>query len=170
MYCFSITQSGCVDGAGGSSDYNTKLDSVHLGVRLGMQRQEFYDYCWDLNKQGKNITQGHHNTSVMHSDSINFKLPVEINFYPQFNEEQYIYILPLRFEYRAWAPWNKEAHADQLLPEVIAYIEKSYDVKMEEKEINGNLVWYHYDNPRLITIYPEDDHYVFVKFKNERYK
>lgn len=162
--------SGCNGKNTSTSEFETALDSVHMGVQLGMERQAFYDYCWDLNKQGKDIKQGHHNTSVMHSDSTNFSYPAEINFYPKFNAENKIYILPVRYEYRSWAPWNKEVHSDKLLPEVIAYMEKSYRVKFEEKTINGKVVWYNFTAPRLITIYAEDDHYVYVKFKNERYK
>lgn len=170
VYLTFFLHTGCKNIGEISKNYDTKLDSVHLGVRLGMERQEFYDYCWDLNKQGQNITQGHHNTSVMHSDSINFTFPTEINFYPQFNESDKVYILPVRYEYRSWAPWNKEAHADKLLPEVISLMQKAYGGTFEQKEINGKEVWFKYDNPRLITIYQEEDRYVFVKFKNERYK
>lgn len=161
---------GCKKGGGMNEESIIKLDSVHMGVRLGMERQEFYDHCWDLNKQGKNITQGHHNTSVLHSDSVNFTYPVDINFYPKFNDENKIYILPVRYEYRSWAPWNKEAHSDKLLPEVVALMEQSYGCKFELKDINGKEVWYNFESPRLVTIYSDDDHFVFVKFKNERYK
>lgn len=161
---------GCKKGNPLGQKYNSQIDSVHMGVQLGMQRQAFYDHCWDLNKQGKDITQGHHNTSVMHSDTVNFTFPTEINFYPEFNKNNQIYILPVRYEYRSWAPWNKEAHSDKLMPEVISLMEKSYNCTFTQKEINGKLVWYNYDNPRLITIYPEDEHYVYVKFKNEQYK
>lgn len=171
IICFtSIYHSGCKNSGEIDINFDTQLDSVHMGVTLGMERQAFYDHCWDLNKQGKNITQGSNNTSVMHSDSINFTYTADINFYPEFNEKNRIYILPVRYEYRAWAPWNKEAHADKLLPEVISLMEKSYGGKFEQKEINGREVWYKFDTPRLITIYHEDDHYVYVKFKNERYK
>ena len=165
-----LIPSGCKQGSGMDKYAITPLDSVHLGVKLGMLRQEFYDHCWDLNKQGKNITQGHHNTSVLHSDSVNFTYPVDINFYPKFNTDNRIYILPVRYEYRSWAPWNQEAHSDKLLPEVVALMEKSYGIKFEPKDINGNEVWYSHEDPRLITIYADDDHFVFVKFKNERYK
>jgi len=170
FYFISIAHSGCNGKSSINGEYNTALDSVHMGVRLGMGRQEFYDHCWELNKQGKNITQGHHNTSVMHPDSINFTYPVEINFYPEFNSENQAYILPVRYEYKSWAPWNKEVHSDKLLPEVISLMEKSYGVSFQQKEIDGKEVWFQYDSPRLITIYADEDHYVFVKFKNERYK
>lgn len=171
IFCvLCYTHSGCKNGGNVNIDFDNRLDSVHMGVRLGMERQAFYDHCWDLNKQGKNITQGHNNTSVMHPDTINFEYPVEINFYPEFNSDNKVYILPVRYEYKAWAPWNKEVHADKLLPEVIELMEKSYGGKFQQKEVNGNIIWFKSDKPRLITIYQEGDHYVFVNFKNERYK
>jgi len=171
IFCFTcFVHTGCKNGSDLNIAFDNQLDSVHMGVRLGMERQAFYDHCWDLNKQGKNITQGHNNTSVMHSDTINFAYPVEINFYPEFNEENKAYILPVRYEYRSWAPWNKEVYADKLLPEVISLMKKSYGEPFLQKIIDGKLFWYKYDSPRLITIYADDDHYVFVKFKNERYK
>ena len=170
LYFACIVNSGCKNGGNLGLNYDTQLDSVHMGVTLGMDRQAFYDHCWDLNKKGWDITQGHHNTSVMHSDSINFTYPVEINFYPEFNAVNKAYILPVRYEYRAWAPWNKEAHSDKLLPEVLSLMERSYGGSFQQKEINGKNVWFKYDSPRLITIYADDDHYVFVKFKNKRFK
>lgn len=165
-----LLNSGCKNASGSQLDFDTQLDSVHMGVQLGMGRQAFYDHCWDLNKQGKNITQGHHNTSVMYMDSLNFKYPVDVNFYPTFNEENKIYILPVRYEYKSWAPWNKEAYSDKLLVEVIELMEKSYHCTFEKKMVNETEVWFNHTPPRLITIYEEDDHYVFVKFKNETYK
>lgn len=166
----NLQHSGCKNAQLAGTEHYTKLDSVHLGVRLGMERQAFYDHCWGLNKLGQNITQGHNNTSVMHTDTTNFSFPVDINFYPEFNNEGKVYILPVRYEYKAWAPWNKEVYSDQLVKEVIPLMEKSYNITFEKKEVKGKPFWYHYESPRLITIYEEDDHYVHVKFKNEKYK
>jgi len=166
----NLPHTGCKNSSLTGNEYHAKLDSVHLGVRLGMERQAFYDHCWALNKSDLNITQGHNNTSVMHIDTVNFSYPVDINFYPKFNEEGKVYILPVRYEYKAWAPWNKEVFSDQLLKEVIPLMEKSYNITFKKKEVNGKPVWYHYESPRLISIYEEDDHYVHVKFKNEKYK
>lgn len=162
---------GCKGVGGGEVAYDTKLDSVHMGVKLGMTRQEFFDHCWDLNKSGQNITQGHHNTSVLHTDSTNFKYSTDINFYPEFNKDGVAYILPLRFEYRPWAPWNKETYAEHLLPEVLEYMENAYGGPFQEKTLeDGQKIFFKYDSPRLITIYHEDNHYVHVKFKNENFK
>lgn len=161
---------GC-KGSCATPSYDVILDSVHMGVKLGMTRQEFFDHCWLLNKSGQDITQGHHNTSVLHLDSTNFKYVVEINFYPEFGEDGIAYKLPVRFEYRPWAPWNKEAHSDQLLPEVMKFITDAYGGPLEEKTLDsGQRIWFKFDAPRLITIYVEDDHYVHVNFKNDNLK
>jgi hypothetical protein len=31
---------------------NKRYDSIFLGIYLGMTNKDFYQHCWDLNKQG----------------------------------------------------------------------------------------------------------------------
>lgn len=48
-----------------------------------------------------------------------------MNFYPNFHDDQ-IFAMPVFFNYKAWAPWNKELQSDILILEVKALMEKWY--------------------------------------------
>ena len=56
-------------------------DSLFLGLRFGMERREFFDHCWKINRQGI-VTHGTENMSVMYmSDDASHK-KIAFNFYP----------------------------------------------------------------------------------------
>lgn len=157
---------GCRNG--GTGDYDTSLDSIFLGLHFGMKRQEFFDKCMELNKSHQ-TTQGTQNTSVLYIDRENFKLPVDMNFYPNFFEER-IYAMPVYFNYKAWAPWNRELQSDYLLKEVKVLLEKWYGKGFQEKKLNsGKMAYYKVDGPRIITLKMRDEQYVDVLIENTRY-
>ncbi len=100
---------------------NTVNDSLFLGMKLGIKKQDFFDACWELNNK----------QLISHSSSNNFvkyQLPTKKNdstasvvymlFYGIFNEEKVMTGMDLKFNYDAWALWNKAYHADQLLPAI----------------------------------------------------
>jgi hypothetical protein len=92
-------------------------DTLFLGLSLGMSSEDFYKHCWELNKQGI-IRQGENNTSVLYEMEDEFKSSVDVNFYPSFYEDK-IYEMPVKFNYKAWAPWNKQFSGDSLQLELI---------------------------------------------------
>lgn len=148
--------------------YDHKLDSIFLGINFGMERQAFYDRCMILNKEGKTI-QGTHNTSVLYIDNENFKLPVDMNFYPNFYKEK-IFAMPVYFNYKAWAPWNKELQSDSLILEVKNLLEKWFGTGFVEKKLNsGRIGYYKIDHPRIITIKIRDEQFVDVLIENIKY-
>lgn len=162
----SITMQGCRNVGGGN--YDASLDTIFLGLNFGMKRQEFYDRCMELNKSHQ-TTQGTQNTSVLYIDKENFKLPVDMNFYPNFYEDR-IYAMPVYFNYKAWAPWNRDLQSDNLLMEVKTLMEKWYGKGFQEKKLNsGKVAFYKIDGPRIITIKMRDEQYVDVLIENTRY-
>lgn len=97
----------------------TVNDTLFLGLKFGIKKQDFFDKCWELNN--KQI--------IGHSASNNFvkyQLPtkkkdstvsnINMLFYGIFNEEKIMTGMDLKFYYESWALWNKFYHADQLLP------------------------------------------------------
>lgn len=94
-------------------------DSLFLGMKFGITKQNFYDQCWKLNN--KKI--------ISHSSSNNFvkyKLPNQKNdttindinmlFYGIFNDEKIMTGMDLKFYYEAWSLWNENLHAEKLTP------------------------------------------------------
>jgi hypothetical protein len=96
-------------------------DSLFLGMKFGITKQDFFDRCWELNNK----------RLISHSSSNNFvkyQLPIKENdstakimnmlFYGIFNEDKVMTGMDLKFTYDAWALWNKSHHADVLLPAI----------------------------------------------------
>ncbi len=102
-------------------DKNIVNDSLFFGLRLGESQQQFYDICWQLNKD-KVIRQGPKNDFVMYklptSEQDSVKNKITLLFYGIFNNQKIMTGLDMKFYYDAWALWNKSLHAEQLIPVV----------------------------------------------------
>ncbi|CAN5835395.1 hypothetical protein BH24BAC1_BH24BAC1_33970 [soil metagenome] len=137
-------------------------DSLFLGIKLGMAPREFFDHCWQLNRQ-KLVHEGAGNMTVQYKMR-ELSKPAIMEFYPDFHQNK-MYKMPVSISYEAWAPWNKELVADSLQLDVLRYYEKAYGpgfLKVEHPErgvayvkVNGN---------RRISIYKENDSHVRVLF------
>ncbi len=135
-------------------------DSLFLGIYLSMPAKEFYDHCWELNKQ-RLVKEGAGNTSVLYYPP-DFRELTQMTFYPKFHEDK-IYEMPIEFMYEAWAPWNKQYHADQLEAEVLRVLEKWYGggfIRIEHPERGGVSV--KVDGNRRISVWHVDNQKVKV--------
>jgi hypothetical protein len=98
-----------------------KHDTVLFDLSFGNTRKEFYQICWDLNKNGT-ATHGENNNYVKTilglKDTLNKVKKIKLMFYARFSEKNMIRGLDMKFTYTAWAPWNKELTAEKLLPSV----------------------------------------------------
>ena len=98
-------------------------DSLFFGIHLGMERQDFYQHCWELNKQGV-FRQGTNNMTVEYQLN-ELRYPARMDFYPNFKEEK-IAEMPVKFAYHGWAPWAKHLSTDSLELDVLNYLEDTY--------------------------------------------
>lgn len=128
-----------------------------------MERQAFYDFCWQQNKK-KVFTHGPTNRSVEYSLVNELEHPVKMRFYPSFYEEK-IFEMPVTFTYEAWAPWNREYWADSLLVDMLPVFKKWYgdDFKKLQHPTMGT-VYYKIDGKRRINLFRKDDQYVQAVF------
>jgi hypothetical protein len=98
-----------------------KHDTVLFDLSFGNTRKEFYQICWDLNKNGT-ATHGENNNYVKTilglKDTLNKVKKIKLMFYARFSKKDMIRGLDMKFTYTAWAPWNKELTAEKLLPSV----------------------------------------------------
>ena len=162
--CFIFSCSQSVESR---SDQNT--DSLFLGISLGMERQAFYDYCWQQNKN-KVFTHGPTNQSVQFQLT-ELEQPVSMRFYPTFHEDK-IFEMPVTFSYEAWAPWNRKYWADSLLVKMLPVFKKWYgdDFRRVDHPTMGP-VYYKLDGTRRINLFQKDDQFVeavFTDMKVER--
>ncbi|NJN26039.1 MAG: hypothetical protein HC819_08740 [Cyclobacteriaceae bacterium] len=127
-------------------------DTIFLGLYLGMPAKDFYETCWRLNQEGI-LMAGAGNSSVLYEMKEDFKSEVEINFYPTFYNDV-IYEMPVKFKYKAWAPWNKQYSGDSLQTEVLRQYNAWYGGGfMEIKHKTKGKAFVKVDGNRRISIY-----------------
>ncbi|MGI9550715.1 MAG: hypothetical protein ACR2MT_05905 [Aurantibacter sp.] len=102
---------------------NVRYDSLFLGLRLGMNKKEFFNHCWELNKKGI-VAEGLSNTSVLYEFERAGK-KLEVNFYPNFYKNK-IASLPVDYSYAAFAPWNPKFSLDTLFSEIVSLQKEWY--------------------------------------------
>lgn len=137
-----------------------RYDSLFLGLKLGMTRKEFFDHCFELNRQGL-VKEGPANNTVEYKMPDQFPYPGRMNFYPDYDDDNRIYKMRVYFQYDAWAPWNKAEWSDSLLPEVVRLFEKWYggeflEVEFENQE-NTPSVFVKIDGNRRVSVFRGDD-------------
>ena len=126
-----------------------RVDSLFLGIHLGMSSKEFYLHCWQMNKKGL-FTDGADNTAVLYKITQGLKYPASMNFYPEFRSDA-IAKMGVSFRYDGWAPWNKHMISDSLKQDVL--------------DLYKN--WYPTGNP-FITIEDKDRGTIYVKVDGNR--
>jgi len=151
-----------------SDDGFSKSDSLFLGFHLGMAQKDFFDHCTELNKQQK-ITQGPGgSTNVEYRIIGEYDNEISMRFFPTFIEEK-IFEMPVTYSYIAWAPWNRQYWAENLLPKVLEKYKETYgdDFKLINHPTQGK-VYYKIDGKRRINLFVKDEQHVQAVFSDLR--
>jgi hypothetical protein len=141
-----------------------RVDSLFLGISLGMDKKQFYDHCWTMNKQ-RLVTHGPSNMNVEYRFANQFvRDTVIMRFYPTFTNEK-IDEMPVLYTYNGWAPWNRQFWADSLLSEMLVMYKQTYgdDFKLLNHKTMGK-VYYQMKGRRRINLFVRDDQYVQAVF------
>jgi hypothetical protein len=141
-------------------------DSLFLGLRFGMTRQQFFDHCQKLHEQGLLTEGGLQSGAISARYTLSNGLPhvAILNFYPDFYKDT-IYKMETDLKYDAWAPWNKQLFADSLKKALVGLFEQWYGkgfVKLTDPH-RGD-VWLKIDGNRRIVISGINDIYVRAIF------
>jgi hypothetical protein len=143
-------------------------DSLFLDFKFGMKKQNFYDYCWDMNRK-KVFTHGPTNREIEYelNDPL-LRKPVTMRFYPSFYKDE-IYEMPVTYTYVPWSPWNRQYWSDSLLVDMLKVYKRTYgdDFKLMTHETMGK-VYYKFDKHRRINLFVRDDQYVQAVFTDMR--
>jgi hypothetical protein len=139
-------------------------DKLFLGFYLGMPQNDFFDHCTELNKQQLITQASGGNTSVEQLIKDKFSSEVSMRFFPTFIDHK-IFEMPVTYSFIAWAPWNKQYWADQLLDEVLDDFKLTYgdDFKLLNHPTQGK-VYYRIDGKRRINLFIKDEQFVQAVF------
>ncbi len=166
LVCLTLLLNAC-DGKkfSGASTDQKKLDSLFLGISMGMEQKAFYDYCWEMNNK-KIFRHGPTNQSVEYTLTDELTSPVVMQFYPNFYEEK-IYEMPVLYNFEAWAPWNREFSSDSLIVKLLPLFKKWYgdDFQTLQHPVQGT-VYYQMKGRRRINLFIRDDQFVQAVFTN----
>lgn len=149
-------------------------EDLILGLKIGQSRKEFYDHCWQLNKQ-KLVAQGPGNKYAKYILTVDSTSQnpekVEMLFYGIFDEEKIMHGMEMKMHYLKWSPWNKEFQSDKLIEALKRHYVKEYpgndflEIEINEKtkafaKVDGN---------RQIIMYPLGDKDVMAKIIDLRH-
>lgn len=128
-------------------------NELFLGLELGMDKKEFYEVCWDLNKEGI-LSNGPTELSIEYSVDLPSGKEAKMRFYPKF-EDQKIYMMPMEFTYEGWAPWNEELAVEKLREDVVGLMKEWYgpdffEVANEDKSL---IAYVKIDGNRRVRIF-----------------
>lgn len=139
-----------------------RQDTLFMDYYLGMPSKDFYNYSWELNKQGL-IKEGPGNNTVQYRlDELNE--PALMFYYPKFHEGK-IAEMSVKIRYTAWAPWNKDLFSEALEPEVLKMMERWHSVQFRKiTHSSGNHLYLNIDANRQIVLEKIDDQFVQVKY------
>lgn len=122
-----------------------EFDSLFFGVRFKMTANMFYDHCNEMHKQG--IFDGNYNHEVIVDLTEGFKRPVNLIFYPRFNEP-FIELVSARFTYTNASVFNKAHGSGILIKELVREMMKWYGgrdfIRMPPKN--------HFDMPSYVKL------------------
>jgi len=141
-----------------------KQDSLFLGFYFGMESQDFYNKCWELNKAGL-AREGAQNTTVYQEiTDLDYKAGFE--FYPLFKNDK-IQSMIGYIHYIGWSPWSKHLWPDKLIEDVKDLFEEWYgpgffSIKSPGRgkayvKIDGNrrIVLYHNKDQRIEFLFSD---------------
>jgi hypothetical protein len=129
------------------------VNDIFLGLNLGMDKKDFFETCWDLNKKGL-LTNGPTELSVEYRAKMPSGKTAQMRFYPKFEDEK-IYLMPVEFTYEGWAPWNEDLSAEKLREDVLKLFEEWYGPGFIEvtNEDKSQIVFVKIDGNRRIRIF-----------------
>ena len=151
---------------------NMESDSLIFGMRMGQTKKEFFDQCWQLNKD-KVLSQGDGNATVKYLeplDSLNENTKRKsLLFYGEFDDNNIMYGMDMAYEYTGWALWNEEYHSQPLMDDLKAQFLRDYGGnEFIEIDINKDdyKAYVKIDGNRQILMYPQNNKTVIVKIED----
>ena len=151
---------------------NIRNDSLIFDMYIGQTQKEFYEQCWELNRQ-QLISQGTGNRSAKYIEPFDSLNPnpkrKEMLFYGLFDENKIMYGMEMTYSYTAWSPWSDQHQAIHLLEEIKSNMLEDYkgnpflEIELDE---NYPSAWVKVDGNRQILVYQKSKKDVYVKIED----
>lgn len=146
-------------------------NSIFHDLEFGQTKKEFFEICWNLNKEGI-ATHGPNNnyvqTILYPQDSTKTTEQIQMLFYAKFNPDDIITAMDVKFSYLGWLPWSEKFGADNLIPTVQDTLMKWYPGNPFIKTKKNILV--KVDGNRQIQVKKESEKDVSVLIEDLAYK
>ncbi len=130
-----------------------------LGIEIGITDREYFDRCTELNRLTL-ITMGGGSNLVDHRLVNDLDRPATLSFWPVFLGENPRRVQAVQFNviYDDWSPWNKDAYADSLLPQVRDYFARTLETELQELNhpVNGT-VYVSVEGLRHVALWAKDE-------------
>lgn len=152
-------------------------DSLIFNMHMGQTRKEFYETCWELNKQ-QLVSQGAGNNSarfITDRDHTGRTTPrsKDMLFYGIFDDNKIMRGMNMTYSYLSWSPWNESLQADSLLLHLRDEYALGYPgndfIEINIKEAASTAL-VKIDGNRQILMYPKNDKDVAVLIEDLNYK
>lgn len=138
-------------------------DSLFMGLSFGMERQEFYNFCWAMNKKGV-FTEGENKLVECQLGKKNFFYPIQMNFFPQFKNEK-ISVMPVKFTYKGIDLSYPNGQTEKLLKDVKIQLEEWYGGGFFKTSLSdGSACYAQVKGNRRIVVMVEREYEVMVVF------
>lgn len=136
-------------------------DSIFMGIYLSMKKQDFFDYCWGMNKKGL-FTEGVDMTVEHQLAKKDFFYPLQMNFYPKFKDDK-IRELPINFTYKGIDLSFPNGQTEKLLNDVKKLVEEWYGSGFFVTTLPDNIKGYaKVSGNRRVVIFSEKEFEVMV--------
>ena len=153
-----------------------RLEDLLFEFKFDQTRQEFYDQCWQMNKDTI-ISQGPKNQYAMYILEPGMVRgeteKIEMLFYGIFDEGKIMRGMDIRFSYPKWSVWSEEYHTDKLIPKVLNYFNDKFPgndfIKVPLRSVDQNS-YVKVDKNRQILVYAKDTKELIVKIEDLEYK
>ena len=95
-----------------------EFNDLIFDMKIGQSRQDYFDICYQLNKQ-KKIISGERSLNpelILESKDDSVKgSNIKMSFNGIFNEKKIMKGMEMRFYFTGWSTWNKDLSSDNLL-------------------------------------------------------
>jgi hypothetical protein len=138
-------------------------DMIFMGICFQMTKDSFFSKCLELNRQGL-ISSGPSNMTAQHKVE-GENPPINFNFYPKFKDKKIVRFDGL-FDYEGYALWNKDTHAEALLPRALAIAEKWYGPGFLDVSKDNKRVFVKVNRNQRVRVFIKDTRYVGMEVKD----
>ena len=134
-----------------------RYDSLFKGIHFNMEREQFMDYCFNMNLQHEFRQGGVRSSSWVECDLEGMNYPSAINFFPTF-EDGAMTEMEAAIYYKAVTAGGPISQGDSLLADVIQLLETWYGggfIKINSPYFYKEDVFAKVDGNRRITVFKD---------------